>query len=149
MQFWHIQIFTGWFNHFLLSLLENFPKLDALAVACQHLHVLTLISQPINTCDFLLHVHTSKWIELFCMRLKLSKVFVLLFLFFIIFKCFKHDDATGLISETQELATVIKLYNWNNIFLHYFLVGPLVAEQLIKFVVGALAQSVFLHTIFF
>lgn len=99
--------------------------------------------------DLLLHVHAAQGVKLFSVRLELSEVFVLLLFLFVVLERLEDDYSAGLVTQTEKLAAVVEFYNRNNILLHNFLVGPLVAEQLIKFVVTTFAEGVFVHPIFF
>lgn len=149
LQFRHVEVLACRFHHFLLSFFEDLPKLDALAVAGQHLHVLALVPQPVNAGDFLLHVHAPQRVELLSVRLKLCVILVLKLFLLVALESLEDDDPSGLVTEAQELAGVVKFYYGNYIFLHNLLVGSLVAKKLGELVAASLAALVFVHSLFF
>ena len=101
------------------------------------------------TGDFLLDVHAPQRVELLSMRLKLRVIFVLELFLLVAFECLEDDDPSGLVTEAQKLAGVVKFNYGNYIFLHNLLVGSFVAKKLGELVVASFTALIFVHSLFF
>ena len=79
------------------------------------------------------------------MRLKFAEILELLILFLSTFRVFEDDDSSRTITKTDILSRIIKTDDRDDIFLHNFLIGPFVAEDLRILVIGSFTEVCLLH----